>query len=78
MPFRNWCPHCLAGRAKSTKHMQGAGLGVSETPVINMDYMFMGDTNRSANDDDGEEETQITKEKLRKTTEMTRKRRYWS
>ena len=33
MPFRNWCPHCLAGKAKSTKHMQGAGLGVSETQL---------------------------------------------
>ena len=64
MPFRSWCPHCLAGKAKSTKHMQGAGLGVSETPVINADYMFMGNKSRNASDDDGEEEIQTTNKKF--------------
>ena len=62
VPFRNWCPHCLAGKAKSMKHMQGAGLGVSETPVVSMDYMFMGDRSKEA-DVEGEDEEVISDEK---------------
>ena len=62
VPFRNWCPHCLAGKAKSMKHMQGAGLGVSETPVVSMDYMFMGDRSKEA-DVEGEYEEVISDEK---------------
>ena len=64
MPFRNWCPHCLAGKAKSTKHMQGAGLGVNETPIISMDYMFMGDKSANAGEEDGEEDARITEDNL--------------
>ena len=64
MPFRNWCPHCLAGKAKSTKHMQGAGLGVSETPIISMDYMFMGDKNTDVNEEDAEEDARISEDKF--------------
>ena len=63
VPFRNWCPHCLAGKAKSMKHMQGAGLGVSETPVVSMDYMFMGDRGRESTGEGEEEEIIINDEK---------------
>ena len=59
MPFRSWCPHCMAGKAKAMKHIQGAGLGVCETPIVSMDYMFMGD--RSKEDvSEGEDEETIT------------------
>ena len=48
MPFRSWCPHCVAGKAKANKHVHTGGLEASETPVVSMDYMFMGD--RSSED----------------------------
>jgi len=64
MPFRNWCPHCLAGKAKSTKHMQGAGLGVSETPIISMDYMFMGDKSAEVIEEDAEGGARISEDQF--------------
>ena len=36
--------------------MQGAELGHSKTPIVSMDYMFMGDKSKDANEGDGEEE----------------------
>ena len=49
----------MAGKAKAMKHIKGAGLGVCETPIVSMDYMFMGD--RSKEDvSEGEDEEAIT------------------
>ena len=42
-PFRSWCKHCVAGKAKATKHSQSGATAASEVPVISMDYAFMGD-----------------------------------
>ena len=39
-PYRSWCPHCVAGKAKCTRHSQGQGLEHSEVPVLCMDYML--------------------------------------
>ena len=44
------------------KHMQGAGLGASETTVVSMDYMFMGDGGTEAAVE-GEEEDVVNDEK---------------
>ena len=44
--------------------MQGAGLGVSETPIISMDYMFMGDKNTDANEEDAEDDARIGEDKF--------------
>ena len=56
MPFRSWCPHCVAGKAKANKHVHSGGLEASETPVVSMDYMFMGDRSSSSDEDRLEEE----------------------
>ena len=50
MPFRTWCPHCVAGRANTDKHSAGGGLAGSETPVASMGYTFMGDKNANGNE----------------------------
>lgn len=74
-PYRSWCPHCVAGKAKSTKHSQGQGLEASEVPVVCMDYMFMGskvevdedeeeDKGIVGDDDIGNEEADDTKAKI--------------
>ena len=55
MPFRSWCPHCVAGKAKANKHVHSGGLEGSETPVVSMDYMFMGDKNVESVADDKED-----------------------
>ena len=41
MPFRSWCPYCVAGKAViSGHHRKHAGPG--SVPVISIDYAFMG------------------------------------
>ena len=42
-PFRSWCKHCVAGKAKANTHSPNAGLAESEVAVISVDYMFMCD-----------------------------------
>lgn len=42
VPFRSWCKHCVAGKAKSYPHKSGAG-DEGSIPKVSMDYMFMGD-----------------------------------
>ena len=42
-PFRSWCKHCVAGKAKATKHSQSGATAASEVPVISIDCAFMGD-----------------------------------
>ena len=49
MPFRTWCPHCVAGKAKADKHIASGGLAGSEIPVVSMDYAFMGDKKAGGN-----------------------------
>ena len=42
LPFRNWCPHCMRGKAKELdcKRSDGAAGDVAE---FHMDYCFPGD-----------------------------------
>ena len=42
-PFRSWCRHCVAGKAKASKHSSSGAMSESEIPIISMDYAFMGD-----------------------------------
>ena len=51
-PFRSWCKHCVAGKAKANKHSPTGGLAESEVPVVSFDYMFMGDKNIDIGEDD--------------------------
>ena len=51
-PFRSWCKHCVAGKAKASGHRSSGNTGSSEVPVISMDYAFMGD--RDAEDEDAD------------------------
>ena len=57
LPFRSWCSHCVAGKAKANRHVHSGGLEASETPVVSMDYMFMGDKSDVREDDKLEEST---------------------
>ena len=41
MPFRSWCPFCVAGEAVNSGHRrnpEGPGL----VPIVSIDYAFMG------------------------------------
>ena len=51
-PFRSWCKHCVAGKAKANRHSPSGGLAESEVPVVSFDYMFMGDKSNESEEDD--------------------------
>ena len=40
LPFRNWCKHCVFGKAKSNPHRK-ADEREGERPVISIDYMYL-------------------------------------
>ena len=48
IPFRDWCPHCVRGKCKSTPHRKRQEGGEEEVPVVSVDYMFMESEDREA------------------------------
>ena len=55
IPFRNWCPYCVAGKAKTEPHKQSELCKPDGVNVVSMDYAFMGEKGSgSAEDDDGD------------------------
>ena len=59
IPFRSWCPFCVAGKAKDNPHnrVEDQEAGVN---IIDMDYMFLNsnepDNVIAADDEEAEEE----------------------
>ena len=41
MPFRNWCPHCIAGKGQERNFIATDGPGC--IPCFSADYAFMGE-----------------------------------
>ena len=50
LPYRSWCPDCVAGKAKSHPHSLIRDEGRS-TPTIGFDYFFLNDPNEDALND---------------------------
>ena len=50
MPFRAWCKHCVAGKARNQMHKRkGKDEGDEDkTPRISMDYFFMSEEDKKA------------------------------
>lgn len=66
LPFRSWCPFCVAGKAKNEPHWVQEKDRPSGVNVVSLDYMFMGDQEGltgiaedqgSEDEDDNDEET---------------------
>ena len=53
-PFRSWCPHCIRGRAKATKHVSTGGVDESTVPVVGSDYAFMSGRSGARSEDEEE------------------------
>ena len=47
VPFRSWCPFCVAGKAKVNSHLQKDVDRPSDVPVISLDYAFLGDGDKA-------------------------------
>ena len=41
VPFRNWCPFCVAGKAKNNPHFRREEGRSGDIPVVSMDYTYM-------------------------------------
>ena len=46
LPYRSWCPHCVAARRANAPHKQGSR--PREKPLFCSDYCFVGDTRTEA------------------------------
>ena len=42
MPFRSWCPHCVAGKAQERPHRKQERQSEKQIPEIVFDYGFLG------------------------------------
>ena len=42
LPFRAWCPHCVAGKAQDRPHMKSENKDERHIPEIVFDYGFLG------------------------------------
>ena len=40
-PYRDWCPHCVSGRANNDPHYHKEPDREDGLPVISIDYMYM-------------------------------------
>ena len=45
IPYRQWCQHCVSGKAKGNPHHSAKGY-VREVPTVVMDYMYMREDQR--------------------------------
>ena len=54
LPYRNWCPHCVRGKAPTGRHVKRAEEENRENrvPVISMDYCYMGEGNGQSSEED--------------------------
>ena len=43
IPFRSWCPHCVAARGKNFPHLRSSEVKEDEFPCVHLDYCFMRD-----------------------------------
>ena len=57
IPFRAWCPHCVAGKGKCQPHFRRSEEEVG-TPTIAFDYMYMKSelSSRAEGAEEGREE----------------------
>ena len=41
IPFRSWCPHCVAGRGLERRHHRGSGADQDNQPYVSLDYGYL-------------------------------------
>ena len=62
VPFRNWCRHCVRGRAVNDPHPHTSGTE-SEIPVISVDYCWMSQGNADPERQEQKEADDVIPEK---------------
>ena len=61
IPFCNWCPYCVAGKAKAEPHRQKDETNESSIPVVSIDYAFIG--NKAVREGPAEDESEADSER---------------
>ena len=56
VPFRSWCPHCVAGQSGRKGHFKGSkGTGEEDqVPSVHVDYMYLKSSEKKEEEDDEE------------------------
>ena len=50
LPFRSWCPFCVAGKATCAPHRRGVGHNDDAVPLVAFDDCFMGERDENETD----------------------------
>ncbi len=56
LPYRSWCPVCVAAKGRETAHYKRGAGDLNEIPVISMDYGFLHGKAKEG-EGDGKEES---------------------
>ena len=43
LPYRSWCPHCVAARRPNSQHFRASSQSVRADPLLVADYCFVRD-----------------------------------
>ena len=54
VPFRSWCPFCVAGKAKANPHFKKDSERAKIENTVSLDYAFIGDAAQAESDADDE------------------------
>ena len=66
IPFRNWCPFCVAGKAKDNPHFSKEEDRQQEVPVVSMDYTYLEDKEQGdsvAEEEEGDDDDREVKKR---------------
>ena len=54
VPFRSWCPHCVAGQSPARSHFRkDTGKDENQVPMVSLDYMFMSSSEKKGSGEPG-------------------------
>jgi thiol-disulfide isomerase/thioredoxin len=59
VPFRSWCPYCVAGKAKANPHYKRVESRGANDNVVSIDYAFIGDKTVPEQEDEVEDEVTV-------------------
>ena len=78
LPFRTWCPFCVAGKAKNEPHYKSEEHKPMGVNVVSIDYTFMGEKGETTGEEDEEsgDESETTSNNMPILVMRCRKTKY--
>ena len=63
LPYRSWCPACVAGRGRGPEHTAAHNEGDDKPPTVSLDFWYPAAGAEGGGDDDGEGEREDAAER---------------